>query len=112
MLDLQAGMLSEKLLQGPSWMGGRIIQEDGHRAAHMAQQLAEKHADLLLPDIVEVELIVQAEALSSGTHRDSGNNRNFVSASLAVIVNRSTPLRGPSSGHVGNQQEARFIGED
>ena len=112
MFDLQAGMLSEKLFERPSLMGGRIVQQDNHRAAHMAQQLAEKQANLLLPDIVEVKLIVQAEALSSGTHRDSGNNRDLVSPSLAVIVNRSTPLRGPGSGYVWNQQETRFIGED
>jgi len=111
-LDVQPGMLPQKLSQGLPLMGGRIIQQDHHRAAHMTQQLTEKEADLLLPDIVEVELIVQAETLSSGAHRDSGNDRNFVSASLAVIMNRSTPLRGPGSGHVGNQQEARFIGED
>jgi hypothetical protein len=72
----------------------------------MAQQLAEEHADPLLPDIVEVELVVQAEALSSGTHGDSGNDRGLVSATLTMIVNRSTPLRGPGSDHVWNQQEA------
>jgi hypothetical protein len=34
----------------------------------VAQQLAEKYADLFLSNIVEVKLIVQAQALSSGTH--------------------------------------------
>jgi hypothetical protein len=112
MLDVESGMASQKFSQGVPLMGGRVIQEDNHRAAQMPQQLAEKHANFLLPDIVEVKLIVQAQALSSGTDGDSGNDRNLVSASLAMIVNRSTPLRGPGSGHVGNQQEARFIGED
>ena len=45
-------------------MSGRIIQQDDHRAAQMPQQLAQKEANLLLPNVIEVELIVQAQALS------------------------------------------------
>ena len=103
MLDVQSGMASQKFSQGLPLMGGRVIQEDNHRAAQMAQQLAEKHADFLLPDIVEVKLIVQAQALSSGTYGDSGNDRDLVSPSLAMIVNRGTPLRGPRLGYVRDQ---------
>ena len=94
MLDLQAGMLSEKLFERPSLMGRRIVQSNDHRATQMARQLAEEHADLLLPDIVEVELVVQAEALSSGTHGDSGNDRDLVSATLTMIVNPEYTLAG------------------
>jgi hypothetical protein len=103
MLDVQSGMASQKFSQGLPLMGGRVIQEDNHRAAQMAQQLPEKHADFLPPDIVEVKLIVKTQALSSGTYGDSGNDRDLVSAPLAVIVNRSTPLRRPRSGYVRNQ---------
>ena len=35
-------------------MGGRMIQQHDHRAAQMPQQLAEKDADFLLPDVIEV----------------------------------------------------------
>jgi hypothetical protein len=31
---------------------------------------------------------------------------------LAVIVNRSTPLRRPGLGHIRNQEETRFVGKD
>jgi len=78
----------------------------------MAQQLAEKHANLFLPDIVEIKLIVQTQALSSGAYGDSGNDRDLVSPSLAMIVNRSTSLRGPGLGHIWNQKEARFVGKN
>jgi len=111
-LDLQAGMFVQKLLQGQSLMGGRIVEQDDHRAAQMAQQLAEKHAYFLLPDVVEVKLIVQAQALSSGTHGDSRNDRDLIAASLAVIVNRSTALGGPGPGYVRDQEKARLVGED
>lgn len=103
MLDVESGMASQEFCQGVPLMGGRVIQEDNHRAAQMAQQVAEKQANFLLPDIVEVKLIVQAQALSSGTDGDSGNDRDLVSAPLAMIVNRSTPLRGPRPGHVRDQ---------
>jgi len=100
------------LLKGLPLVGGRIIQEDDHRAPQMAQQLAEKHANLLLPDIVEVKLIVQAQSLSLGAYGDSGNDRDLISPSLAVIVNRSASLWRPGLGYMRNQKEARFVGKD
>ena len=112
MLEVQPGMSSQKLSQGAPLMGGRIIQQDDHRAAQMAQQLAEKPTNFLLPDIVEVELIIQTQALSSGTYGDSGNDRDLVAASLAMIVNRSTTLGRPSPDYVRDQEKARLVGED
>src|SRR5260370_2300356 len=99
-------MLFEKLLQGLSLVGGRIIQKDDHRAPQMAQQPAEKRANLLLPDIVEVKVIVQAQSLSFGAYRDSGNDRDIISPSLAVILHGSTSACGPSRGHMRSQKKA------
>jgi len=111
-LDMQAAVLSQELLEGRSLASGGIVQKNDHRAPQMAQQLAQKQANFILPDIVEVELIVQAQVLSSGAYGDSGNDRNLVSPSLAMIMNRSTPLWGPCLGHIRNQKKARFVGED
>jgi hypothetical protein len=111
-LDMQAAVLLQKLLEGFSLVGGRIVQKNDERAPQVAQQLAEKQANLLLPDIIEIKLIVQAQALSSGAYGDSGNDRDFVSPTLAMVVNRSTALRRPGLGHIRNQKEARFVGED
>ena len=47
-------------------MGGRIVQNNDHLAPRVAQQLAEKHANFFLPDIVEAKLIVQTQALAAG----------------------------------------------
>jgi hypothetical protein len=109
---MQAAVLSQELLEGLSLVGGRIVHKNDERSPQVAQQLAEKQANLFLPDIIEVKLIVQAQALSSGTYGDSGNDRNLVSPSLAMVVNRSTPLWGPGLGHIRNPKEARFVGED
>ena len=105
-------MLSQKLLEGFSLVGGRIVQNHDHLTPQVAQQLAQKHANFFLPDIVEVELIVQTQALSSGAYGDSRNDRDLVAPSLAMIVNRSTALRGPGLGHIRNQKEARFVGKN
>src|SRR6516162_4932708 len=83
-------MSSQKLSQRLPLVGGRIVQQDDDPTAQMAQQLPKKQANFLLPDIVEVKLIVQAQVLSAGTYGDSGNDRDLVAASLAMIVNRST----------------------
>lgn len=112
MLDVQPAVLAKKFCQRGSIVGRRIVEYNDQRAVQMTQQSAEEDAYFLLPDIVEVELIVQAQTLSSGTHGDSGNDRDFVAPSLAVIVNRGASLRRPSPGHVRDQEEARFVGED
>jgi hypothetical protein len=64
-------MSLQKLLQGPPLVGGRIIQRDDERTARMAQQLPKKQANFLLPDIVEVKLILRTQVLSAGTYGDS-----------------------------------------
>jgi hypothetical protein len=51
--------------RGRSLVGGRIVQNNDHLAPQVAQQLAEKHANFFLPDIVEVKLIVQTQALAA-----------------------------------------------
>jgi hypothetical protein len=62
-------------------------------APQVTQQLAEKHADFFLPDIVEIKLVVQTQVLAAGADGDSRNDRDLVAPSLAMIVNRSTTLR-------------------
>jgi len=111
-LDMQAAMLSQQLLERCSLVGGRIVQNHDHLAPQVAQQLAEKQANFFLPDVVEIKLIVQTQALTAGAYRDSGNDRDLVASALTMIVNRSTALRGPGLGHIRNQEKARFIGKN
>ena len=112
MLDTQAAMLSQQLLERCSLVGGGIVQNHDHLAPQVAQQLAQKHANFFLPDIVEIKLIVQTQALAAGANGDSRNDRDLVAPALAMIVNRSTALRRPGLGHIRNQKEARFIGKN
>ena len=112
MLDMQAASLAQQLLERRSLVGGRIVQNHDHLAPQVAQQLAQKHANFFLPDIVEIKLIVQTQALAAGAYGDSRNDRDLVASALTMIVNRSTALRGPGLGHIRNQKEARFIGKN
>ena len=93
-------------------VGGGIVQQDNDGTPKVSQELAEKQAHLFLADVVEVKQIVEAQVLSLGTHRDSGDDRDFVSASLAMTQQGGAALGRPSLGHQGSQQEARFIGKD
>lgn len=65
MLDMQAAMLSQQLLERGSLVGGRIVQDHDHLAPQVAQQLAQKQANFFLPDVVEIKLIVQTQALAA-----------------------------------------------
>ena len=112
MLDVQAAMLPQQLLERCSLVGGRIVQNHDHLAPQVAQQLAQKQANFFLPDVVEIKLIVQTQALAAGAYGDSRNDRDLVAPSLAIIVNWGTALRGPGLGYIRNQKEARFIGKD
>ena len=55
------------------------------------------------------ELTVATQALAAGAYRDSGNDRDPVAPSLAMIVNQSAVLGGPGLARIRNQKEARFV---
>jgi len=109
---VQARVPIEELCQSFTVVRGGIVQQDNDGTPEVSQELAEKQAHLFLADVVEVKQVVEAQVLSLGTHRDSGDDRDFVSASLAMTQHGGAALGRPSLGHQGSQQEARFIGKD
>src|SRR5437016_4269114 len=111
-LEVQARVPIEELSQSFTVVRGGVVQQNDDGTPEMSQELAEKPAHLFLADVVKVKQIVEAQALSLGTHRDSGDDRDFVSASLAMTQPGGAALGRPSLGHQGSQQEARFIGKD
>ena len=111
-LDVQARMPAEQMGQRRAMMGRGIVQQNDHGTPEVAQQLAEKQAHFFLSDVVEEKQVVEAQSLSSGADRDAGDDRDFISASLAVMLKGSRALGRPSSNHQGSQQEARFIGKN
>jgi hypothetical protein len=111
-LEMKTRVSAEELAKGCTAVRGRIVQQDNEGTPKVPQQLAEKQTHFFLADVVEVQQIVKAQVLSLGADRDSGDDRDFVSASLAMMLQGGAALGCPSLGHQGSQQKARFIGED
>ena len=104
--DVQARVTTEQLPERFAVVGGGVVQQDDDRTPEVPQEFAEKPAHFVLPDIVEVKQVVEAQVLSLGTDRDSGDHGDFVPASLAMTLEGSAALRCPSPGHQGSQQKA------
>ena len=89
----------------------RSYLENDEWAAQLPQQLTQKRTDLFLCDVVIEEQVIQTQTVPLGAQRDSGNHRNFVAATLAMMLNGSRAPRRPSLDHQRSQQKARFIGK-
>jgi len=59
-------MLAQKGFDRRSLVCGGVIQQNNHWATQMTQQLPQKQADLILPDVVIEEQIVQSQAMPAG----------------------------------------------
>jgi len=68
MLDAEAGMLLEQVLEWLPLVSGGIVQQNNDPAPEMPQQLTQKTTDLVLPDVVKKEEIVEAQVVPRGTH--------------------------------------------
>lgn len=89
MLDAETRMSSKELLERFPLMGGGVIQENDEGAAELPQQLAQKHTDLLLRDVVVEKKVVETQVVSLGAQRDPGNDGDFISAPLAITEDGS-----------------------
>jgi len=68
MLDGKAGMLPEEFLEWLPLVSGGIVQQNHDPAPEMPQQLTQKTTDLVLPDVVKKEEIIEAQVMPHGTH--------------------------------------------
>ena len=66
-LQAQTPVLAEELIQWRAFMGWGIVQKHDHRTRQVSQQMAEEDAYLLLTDMVEPELVREAEMLALRT---------------------------------------------
>jgi len=98
-LDVQARVSTQELPQRFTVVRRGIVQQGDDGTPQVPQQLAEKQAHLFLPDVFEEKQIVEAQPLSLGADRDSGDNGDFVAASLAMTLEGGAALGCPSPGH-------------
>jgi hypothetical protein len=110
-LQAQTRVLAKDLIQGLAFMGGGIVQKYDHRAGQVSKEMTEEDAHLLLPDVVEPKLVIEAEMVSLRTEGDCRDDGDSL-APIGVAQDRSPATRGPGLDHVGNQQESGFVDED
>jgi hypothetical protein len=65
-LNAEAGMSPEEALQRFPLVRGGVVQQNQDRSPEMPQQLTQEPADLLLPDVVKKEEIVEAQPMALG----------------------------------------------
>ena len=102
MLNFETGVSSTKFFERFPLMGGGVIQQNDDWATQIAQQLTQKHTNFLLSDIVRKQEIVEAQVAPLGTDRNSRDDRDFVTPSLAMPMDRGLPSRSPGSHYRGN----------
>jgi hypothetical protein len=66
-LQMQARMPDEDVLNELSFVSGGIIEQNNDGTPEVAEELPEEYGDFIMADVVEEEEIVQTQALASGT---------------------------------------------
>jgi hypothetical protein len=95
----------------PASVGWASVPEQVDVAAQVPEQVAEEVAGLLLPNVLEVELEEEVEAVSAGADADRRDGGHPV-APIQVAQDRGLAHRCPGSGDRRCQEEARFVGKD
>jgi hypothetical protein len=106
--DVKSWMAFEQTIQSGTAMNTATIPKQNDMTAQVAQQELEKGGHLEMPDVGEVEVAVEAEALAARTHRHSGDRRDLV-VFLPVIEERRPSSRRPGPAHRWDQHEAALV---
>ena len=105
------GMPMLEFRQRISMVSLRIVWDCDHWTAQVPRLIAEEHAHLLLPNIIEVKLVEKAQALALRADGDSRDDRDFVPA-VTMPMHGSLASGRPGLDHTRDQQESGFVGKD
>ena len=94
-----------------SFVNAGIVPDHDDAPAEMAQQVAEKIAHLVVPDVLRVALEVQADAPTPGGDGDARDHGDAIMP-VAMMNDGRLTARSPGLSHRGNQEEARLVDED
>ena len=89
----------------------RVVQNGNHAPAQVPQQVAEENTNPSVPNVVEVKLVEQAQALALRADGDSRDDGDFVAA-VTVPMHGGLASRCPGFDHIRDQQESGFVGKD
>jgi len=89
----------------------RVVQDRDHWAAQVPQQITEKDAHLVVPNVIEVKLVEKAQALALRADGDSRDDGDLVAA-VTMPMHGGLASGRPGLDHTRDQQESGFVGED
>lgn len=109
--QVEAGKPAAEPADGLAPMRAPIVPEDNDVPAQVPEEVAQERAGLRLLDVLQVPLVVQAEAPMPRADGHPGDDGELV-APRPVPQHRSLPARGPGLAHGRDQQEPRLVYED
>jgi len=109
--EVQPWKATTELADPISLVDAGLLPEEDDGAAEMAQRVPEKGAHLIVPDILRVDLEVEADPLALGRGADPGDDREAIVA-VAMADDRCSPARRPGLAQGRDQEEARLVAED
>jgi len=109
--DMETGMLALEFCQRFSVVRSRIVEDGDHWTPQVPQQVAEENAHLLLPNVVEVKLVEEAQVVALRADGDSRDDGDLVPP-VTMSMHRSLAAGGPGLDDMGDQQEPGLVRED
>jgi hypothetical protein len=110
-LQVQPGRAAEEFLHGFAVMNPAIVQQHDEVAGDLTQQLPEEGRDFAALDIVLIEVTVQRAMAALRADGDTRDGRDAV-VRIPVPHDRRLAHWAPRLPDRGDQEEARFVGED
>ncbi len=111
MFDMATGMLAREFCQRFSVVRSRIVEDGDHWTTPVPQAAAAEHAHLVLPNVVAVKLVEQAQVLALRADGDSRDGGELV-PSITMPLHGSLAARGPGLDNIRDQQEPGFVRDD
>ena len=104
-------MPAKQLTQRRPLVGLRIVEQDDERSSEMAQQMSKEGADSPTSDVIQAELIVEPEPLTSRADGDRRDDR-YAIVTVPMMVDGSVPPWCPGAQQIRDQEEPRLVDED
>ena len=89
-LDLETRMPAKQLAQRRPLVGLRIVEQDDERSSEMAQQMSKEGADSPTSDVIQAELVVEPQPLTSRADGDRRDDR-YAIVTMPMMVDGSAP---------------------
>ncbi len=110
-LQVQPGGVAEQLLHRLATMDPAIVQQHDEVTGDLAQELPEEGRHFVALDVVFVQLAVEGAVVALRADGDPRDGRDAV-VRIPMPHDRRLAHRAPRLPDRGDQEEARFVGED